>query len=205
MNAPQRCGELPACMRVTSLFVWGVLMTSSLLNNCSGDAGPRLLAVGGTHVFEGRGPCRLTRAEPEGVVKDLGWADALALEAEREGVAEVTCGDEKIVLKVVAPARLEIRLEDEGAPTDVPAREPFRVRAMLYDAQGRELEVGKLTEFEWTPSENLEFANDRSAAEFGLCDTCFGMQNFRAVKPGRASVVARLGGLKGELQIETKP
>lgn len=193
-------------MIITGLFVWGVLMANSLFDNRSGDAGQRLLAVGGTHVFEGQGPCRLTHAEPEGVFKDLGWADALALEAEREGGAEVTCGGgEKIVLKVLAPALLEVRLEDEGAPAEVPAREPFRVRALLYDARGRELEVGKFTEFEWTPSENLEFANDSSAAEFGFCDTCFGMQNFRAVKPGRASVVARLGGLKGELQIETKP
>jgi hypothetical protein len=180
-------------------------MASSLLDDSPGGAGPRLLAVGGTHVFEGPGPCSLTRAEPEGLFKDLGWADALALEAEREGGAEVTCGGEKTALKVLAPARLEVRLEDEGSPAEVRASEPFRVRVMLYDARGSELEVGKFTEFEWTHSENLEFANDSSAAEFGLCDTCFGMQNFRAVEPGRASVVARLGGLKGELRIETKP
>ncbi|HEV2860998.1 MAG TPA: hypothetical protein VGX48_08335 [Pyrinomonadaceae bacterium] len=177
-------------------------MASFLLSNCAGDSGPRLLAVGGIHVFESGGPCRLARAEPEGALKDLGWPDALALEAAREGDAEVTCGDEKFALKALPPARLEIKLPDGGAPTGIPVQKPFKVQAMLYDAQGRELEVGKFTHFEWTPSEGLEPANDPSAGEFGLCDTCFGLHNFRAVKPGQGSIVASLGGLKGELLIE---
>ena len=145
------------------------------------------------------------RAEPEGAVKDLEWVDTLALEASSEGNAEVMCGSEKIPLKIVAPARLEINLADEVNPTDIPVNEPFKVQARLYDNQGRELEVGKFTNFEWTPSEILEVANDPSSGEFGFCDTCFGIHNFRAVKPGKGLIVARLGGLEGKLMIEAKP
>jgi hypothetical protein len=48
--------------------------------------------------------------EPEGVVKNLEWVDTLALEAGSEGNAEIECGSERIVLKIVAPVRLEIKL-----------------------------------------------------------------------------------------------
>lgn len=192
-------------MRISCLCVWGVLMAGSLLSNCAGDAAARLLAVGGVHVFESRGPCRLSRAEPEGALKDLGWPDTLALKAAREGDAEVACGGEKIKLKAVVPTRLEIKLPGRGSANGILVQEPFKVQALLYDAQGRELEVGKFTLFEWTPSEILEPANDPSAGEFGFCDTCFGMHNFRAVKPGPGSIVASLGGLKGELLIEALP
>jgi hypothetical protein len=155
-------------------------------------------------VFESQAPCALLRSQPEGAVKDLGWADTLALEAAGEGDAEVACGGEKIALRVAAPARLEVSFTGEGRPTDVKVGEPFQVRALLYDKDGRELEVGKFTDFDWTPSANLEAANDSSAGEFGLCDTCFGMHNFRAVKPGAGSVTARLGGLEGKLSVEAK-
>jgi hypothetical protein len=181
-----------------------MMMVSSFFNNGPGDPEPRLLAAGGIHVFESQAPCKLVRAEPDGAVNDLGWADTLALEAVSEGEAEVTCGGERIMLKVAAPARLEIELASEGKPNDIPVDEPFQVRAWLYDEQGRELEVGKFTHFEWSPSEILETANDSSAGEFGFCDTCFGLYNFRAVKPGTGSITARLGGLEGKLLIEAK-
>ena len=180
-------------------------MISSFFNDGNGDPEPRLLAAGGTHVFESQAPCKLVRAEPVGTVNDLGWAVTLALEAGSEGEAEVACGGERIMLKVLAPARLEIKLAGEGEPTGIPIDEPFQVRALLYDEQGRELEVGKFTTFEWAQTEILEPANDRSAGEFGLCDTCFGMHNFRAVKPGTGSIMARLGDLEGKLLIEAKP
>lgn len=170
-----------------------------------GSGGPRLLAAVGTHVFESpAGRCALVRAQPEGAVKDLGWADSLALEAVGEGDAEVACGGEKIVLRVAAPARLEVRFDGEGGAGNVKVGEPFQVRAMLYDKGGRELEVGQFTDFDWIQSENLEPANDPSAAEFGLCDTCFGIYTFRAVRPGAGSIRARLGGLEGELRIEAE-
>ena len=179
-------------------------MAGSLLSDGSADSAPRLLAAGGVHVFESQAPCALLHAEPEGSVKNLGWADTLALEAAAEGEAEVACGGEKIRLRVAAPARLDIRFTSEGEPADVKVGEPFQVRALLYDEAGRELEVGKFTDFDWTQSENLEPANDSSAGEFGLCDTCFGMHNFRAVRPGAGYVTARLGGVEGKLLIEAK-
>ena len=174
-------------------------------NNYSDNAKQRILAVGGIHIFESQTPCQLVRAEPEGALKDLAWVDTLALEATSEGDAEVTCGSERIPLKMVTPARLEITLSDEGNPTNIPVNEPFKVQARLYDNQGRELEVGKFTNFEWTPSEILKVANDPSAGEFGFCDTCFGMHGFRAIKPGKGLIAARLGSLEGNLTIETKP
>jgi hypothetical protein len=77
----------------------------------------------------------------------------------------------------------------------------INVRALLYDRQGRDLEVGKYTNFEWDSSENLKVANDRSSREFGFCDTCVGMHHFRAVAPGKGSIIARLGSSRGELTI----
>jgi hypothetical protein len=121
-----------------------------------------------------------------------------ALEALNEGSAEVKCGGETIDLEVVAPARLTIELVD-GKPAQLD--KPFKVRARLYDHQGRELEVGKFTVFDWSSSPELETANDRSAGEFGLCDTCYGMQTFRAVKSGKGVIEVRLGKLRGELAV----
>src|SRR5277367_381522 len=136
----------------------------------------RLLAVGGTHVFEAQTQCKLTAAQPEATVKDLHWPDTLALEALNEGTAEVTCGEEKIEVEIVSPARLEIKLVD-GKPAEI--QKSFKVQAFLYDRKGEELEVGKFTIFDWKSSKELQVANDRSAGEFGLCDTCYGMQTFR--------------------------
>jgi hypothetical protein len=142
--------------------------------------------------------------EPEGAVKDLEWEDTLALEARSEGNAEVVCGNERIKLKAVLPVRLEIKLIDNDRPSDIKVHERFKVQALLYDHQRRELEVGKFTIFEWTSSETLAVANDRSSGEFGFCDTCFGMQHFRAIKPGKGLIMARLHGLEGKLIIEIR-
>jgi len=139
----------------------------------------------------------LARAEPEGIVKDLEWTGPLALEARGEGQAEVICGGERIVLKMVSPARLEIKLVDEVQLNDISVDRRIKVRALLYDRQGRDLEVGKFTNFEWDSSENLRVANDRSSGEFGFCDTCFGIHHFRAVAPGKGSIIARLSSRGG--------
>jgi hypothetical protein len=146
--------------------------------------------------------CQLARVEPEGIVKDLKWAGPLALQARGEGQAEVVCGSERIVLKMVSPARLEIKLEAQ--PSDIAVDQRIRVRAFLYDREGRDLEVGKFSDFEWDSSENLKVANDRSSREFGFCDTCFGQYTFRAVAAGKGSINARLGNSRGELTILIK-
>ena len=161
----------------------------------------RPLAVGGTHVFDTLSPCRLLGASPEGAVKNLGWRDGLALEATGEGHAEVACGDVRWTLEMVAPARLAIDIVDDSPPMAMAAGQDIIVQARLYDVNGRELEVGKLTEFAWTVSGVVESAVDRSSGEFGLCDTCYGMHGFRVVRPGKGSIEARLGGLRGTLAI----
>jgi hypothetical protein len=184
------------------LSLWITIMASLLPHKCSGDSDKLLLAVGGTHVFGRQAACRLVRAEPASAIQDLGWTDALALETRGEGTAEVVCGTEKILLEIVAPARLEIEMSD-GKPTKVPVQERFQAKARLYDRRGRELEVGKLTAFEWTPSGVLEVANDRSAGEFGFCDTCFGKHAFRAVRPGTGGIKVRYGNLEATRTIET--
>lgn len=183
-------------------YLWITIMASLLPHKCSGDSDKLLLTVGGTHVFERQAACRLVRVEPASALEDLAWTDALALETRGEGTAEVVCGTEKLVLEIVAPVRLEIDMA-EGKPTKVPVQERFHVKARLYDRRGRELEVGKLTTFEWTPSGVLEVANDRSAGEFGFCDTCFGKHAFRAVRPGTGEIKVRHGNLEATRTIET--
>jgi hypothetical protein len=139
--------------------------------------------------------------EPEGIVKDLEWIGPLALEARGEGQAEVICGSERIVSKIVSPARLEIKLVDDARPNDITVDQWIKVRVLLFDRQGKDLEVGKFTNFDWDSSENLKVANDRSSGEFGFCDTCFGIHHFRAVGPGKGSIIARLGSSRGGLTI----
>jgi hypothetical protein len=172
-------------------------------NDRAPRSGPRLLAVGGVHVFdEAPAPCTLSDAKPAGAVKDLGWADSLALEAHAEGSAQVRCGDAAaIALEIVAPVRLEIRLEDDGDPHAIASGERFGVRARLYDGAGRGLEMGKLTTLEWRCSPGLAPAADRSAGEFGLCGTCHGMYAFRATAPGAGWISAALGALDGRLEV----
>jgi hypothetical protein len=188
-------------MRTNHLRVWAAIITGFVFYGCSDSHRQRLLAVGGVHTFEGQTQCQLARMEPEDIVKDLEWTGPLALEARDEGQAEVICGSERIVLKMVSPARLEIKLVDEAQPTDIAVDRRITVRAFLYDRQGRELEIGKFTNFEWHSSENLTVANDRSSREFGFCDTCFGMHHFRAVAAGKGSIMARFGSLRGGLTI----
>ncbi|SRR5258705_12711426 len=175
------------------------------MSNLSGQDisfGQRLLAVGGIHVFESPTPCKLERAKPQESVKNLEWANTLALEAASEGEAEVSCDGERIKLTIVPPVRLSIKLTDDRKPTNITANERITVQAVLYDKEGRELEVGKFTNFEWRHSGIVEPANDRSAGEFGFCDTCYGMQHFRAVGAGEGLISARLADLEGKLMIK---
>jgi hypothetical protein len=176
---------------------------ASLPRARSGGPEKRLLAVGGIHVFQQQSPCGLLDVEPAGAVKELGWSDMLALQAESEGTAEVECAAETFGLEIVIPVHIDIEVVD-GEPTEVGVRERFQVKARLSDHWGRELEVGKFTAFEWTCSGGLEVANDRSAGEFGFCDTCYGMHHFRAVEPGHGCIEVRLGNLRGILAIEAR-
>jgi hypothetical protein len=156
----------------------------------------RLLAVGGTYVFEGASPCRLTVAQPAEAVKDLHWQDSVALEAIKEGTAQISCGDEITVLKIIVPARLEIRLVDGNSPR---VETVFLAEAILFGPQKEELETGKLTTFHWTSSDGVEAVSERSAGEFGLSDNQNGMQKFRALQSGPAWIAADFGGLKATL------
>ncbi len=159
----------------------------------------RLLAVGGLHTFENLMPCRLLHSEPEDSVKDLKWTDTLALEALHEGTVDLACGTEVLSLDIVLPARLVIETVSDANPTNLQVLERFKVLVRLYDRHGRELEVGKFTNVEWFFSSIIEIASDTSAGEFGYCDTCYGMQGFRAIKPGKGSIEAGLGGVRGTL------
>ena len=158
-----------------------------------------LLAVGGTHLIDGAGACQLIGAEPADAVQDLHWSNALALQAQKVGTAEVACGAEHRTLQLVAPAHLEVARTDGGGTLAVGQR--ISVRARLTDSQNRELEVGQYTEIAWSASATLQSANDPSAGEFGLCDTCFGQQAYLVVGEGPATVEARLGGLVGTLAV----
>jgi hypothetical protein len=182
-----------------------ILMASLFLSNCSDRPESRLLTVGGVHTFESAAPCRLARAAPPDAVANLGWPDTLALEARAEGTAVVECGSEAVAIRAVAPARLTIAPVDDADPTRTPVGAAFKVRARLFDSQDRELEVGKFTVFDWTPSGILEVANSPSSGEFGLCETCFGLHTFRAVGPGRGLIEVRFQGLRADLEIAAIP
>ena len=159
----------------------------------------RLLAVGGIHTFENLMPCRLLHAEPEGSIKNLNWEDTLALEALREGTVDLACGAEVLSLDIVLPDRLVIEIVSDANPTNLQVLDRFKVQVRLYDSRGRELEVGKFTNIQWFFSSIFEIASDTSAGEFGYCDTCYGMQDFRALKPGKGSIEASFGGVRGTL------
>src|SRR5882724_8365900 len=116
------------------------------------DSRARLLAVGGTHVYESSAPCELVTVEPEHAVRNLEWADALVLEAQHEGRLMVKCGNQSSWSEIVRPARLEIRVIDDLDPNEIPINTSFKVQSFLYDTESRELEVGKFTAFEWTCS-----------------------------------------------------
>src|SRR5579859_6473618 len=158
-----RCSQKSTWVRVCYHGAWILAIMSFLSSH-----GPktRLLAVGGIHVFEAQASCKLISAQPKDALRNLAWADALALEALKEGNAEVTCDDETIKLDIIEPVRLDIKVVD-GDPREV--QKTFKVQALLYDSQGRELEIGKFTVLNWRPSKELEVANDKSAGEFGLC------------------------------------
>jgi hypothetical protein len=179
-------------------------MNSEYQNN-TGSNGNKRLAVGGIHVIEREPDCRLESAQPPGAVKDLGWTGLLALEALAEGRATVVCGAEKMILEFASPVRLEITPADERDSLKLTTMERVRVRARLFDRFGNELEVGKFTHFEWSVTKPFEEALDRSAGEFGFCDTCYGMFSFHAAKPGTGTIEASLGSLRGELAIMSSP
>lgn len=162
----------------------------------------RLLAVGGLHVFKRRTACALIRATPAGALVDLRWSGMLAVRADGEGTASVRCGRSSLHIEAAQPVRLEVQLENPDAAFVV--GKPFRVRAWLYDRRNRELEVGELTALEWTATGVLEVANDPSAGEFGYCDTCFGMHQFRAARLGKGTIEARLGKLVGVVQVDVR-
>lgn len=161
----------------------------------------RLLAVGGVHALEATEPCQLAQIEPSSALEDLHWKDALVVRARSEGSAELACGKHKAHLRLVKPARLDVVLVDDH----VVIGRRFHVRAVPRDAEGRELEIGKWTELAWHADGAVTADTDRSAGEFGMCDTCSGVHGFRANAEGTATIDARLGDATGTLRITARP
>ena len=176
-----------------------------LAMGCATGPAPSRLALGGTHDLGDPSVCHLTQMAPEGALVDLKWHDALVVLAATEGTAEVACGAQTRSVQVVAPAQMTLTLED-GAPRPGAAEER-RVTATVhvFDAQARELELGKDTEIDWTSSPDLAVDNDPSAGEFGLCDTCYGVRHFRVVGPGQGKIEARFGSLSAGVTVPAKP
>ena len=176
-----------------------------LATGCSTGPAPSRLALGGTHDLGDPAVCHLTQIAPEGALLDLKWHDALVGLAATEGTAEVACGAQSRSVQVVAPAQMTLTLED-GSPRPG-ASEGRRMTATVhvFDAQMRELELGKHTEINWTSSPDLAENNDPSAGEFGLCDTCYGVSHFRVVGPGKATIEARFGSLSASVTVPARP
>jgi hypothetical protein len=156
------------------------------------------LAVAGVHEL-GLDSCKLEKLDPADALEDLKWQGGrLVMRAHREGTAELACGDDRSTLHLVKAARLEVIVEGEPK-----AGAHFQVRAVPRDAGGRQLEIGKWAEVEWSEEGGVTRDNDPSAGEFGLCDTCFGQQGFKAAAAagGSGKVRATFAGLSGEATI----
>jgi hypothetical protein len=155
------------------------------------------LAVGGVHEM-GVDTCKLQKMEPAGALEDLKWQGGrLVMQANAEGKAELVCGDEHFTFHVVKAAGLDVIVE--SGPVTAGAH--FQVRAVAHDGSGRQLDIGKWAEVTWTEEGSVTRDNDPSAGEFGLCDTCFGQQGFKAGAAGTAKVRATFAGLSGEATI----
>jgi hypothetical protein len=178
-----------------------LIVLLSLMGGCPMRSEERLLALGGVHALEGSEPCHLAHVEPASALEDLAWKDALVVRARDEGRAELTCGSHRAQLRIVKPARLDVVLVDDH----VTVGQRFQVRAVPRDRDGRELEVGKWTEIAWHSDGGVAADTDRSAGEFGLCDTCFGVHGFKASAAGTAKIEARLGDATGTLQVTARP
>jgi hypothetical protein len=178
-----------------------VVLMLSLLGGCAMYGRERLLAVGGMHeLAAGREPCHLTRVEPASALEDRGGEPPLVLRARGEGHAEVACGDQRVRLLVVTPERLELELVGDH----VVVGKPFVVQATPIDHAGRELEIGKWTELQWHSAPTIEVERS-TGAEFGFCDTCFGIQTFRTSVTTPATIEARLGNATGTLRVIARP
>jgi hypothetical protein len=176
-------------------------MALSLIGGCVMRIEERLLAVGGVHALEGAAPCQLSQVEPAKALEDLGWNNALVVRANAEGRAELACGERRARLRLVTPDRLELKLVDDH----VVVGQRFQVRAVARDREGRELEIGKWTELVWRRDGGVALDGDRSAAEFGNCDTCFGVHGFKASSATPATIEAQLGTATGTLKVTARP
>ena len=61
------------------------------------------------------------------------------------------------------------------------------------------------TELAWHADGAVTPDTDRSAGEFGMCDTCFGVHGFKASAEGTATIDARLGDATGTLRVTARP
>ncbi len=161
----------------------------------------RLLAMGGVHALEGSEPCHLTNVEPAGALEDLAWNAALVVRANSEGHAELVCGGKTAQLRIVKPARLDLVLVDDHATVG----QRFQIRAIPRDSDGKELEVGKWTELTWKADGAVASDTDRSAGEFGMSATSFGIHGFKASAAGAATIEARLGDATGTFRVTVQP
>jgi hypothetical protein len=178
-----------------------LVVVLSLIGACSMRSDERLLAVGGVHALAGAEPCQLAQVEPTSAFEDMHWKDALVIRARSEGQADLACGNHKARLRLIKPARLDLVLVDDH----VSVGRRFNVRAVPRDRDGRELEVGKWTEIAWHADGVVTTDADRSAGEFGMCDTCFGIHGFRATAEGTATIDARLDDITGALRVTARP
>jgi hypothetical protein len=168
---------------------------------CVQSSGKRLLAVGGTHVLENTGPCEIIKTQPKNAAKNLGWDGQFAFEAQTKGNIQVLCGTEQLSLELVIAEKIDITSIEGKISDDISIGQLIKVKAQLYDRLGRVLEVGKYTSFNWSSTNNLEIANDRSSGEFGFCDTCFGFQQFRATQQGTGVIEVRFDNLSYSMKI----
>jgi hypothetical protein len=125
----------------------------------------------------------------------------LARRANKPGTGEIRCSADIIQVEIVEPARLEIHPLDAHAVT---TGAKWLAQVSLHDRLGRNLEVGKFSEFKWSCTGALELHRDPSSGEFGLCPTCFGMQSFIATKAGAGEIAVAFANLRGKYMVEVR-
>ena len=182
-------------------YMWLSLLGISL-TAC--DSNQRLLSVHGVHLLGNKGTCIIENIIPIGIVRDLDWKDALVINVLNEGSANLKCGGEEIAIDFIMPKKIILKIIKNTSDT-LFVDDLIKVQATLVDKEGRELEIGKYTEFSWKYSDSLKVENDNSAGEFGFSSTSYGMNSFKIITLGTGFITASIAHLKGDINIEIKP
>ena len=167
------------------------------------DSNQRLLSVHGVHSIGTKSTCIIKNIIPVGILKNLGWKDAIVVNVLNEGSADLRCGEEEVHINFIMPKKIILKIIRNTSEV-FSVHDLIKIKATFIDKEGRELEIGKYTEFHWKYSDNLKVENDNSAGEFGFSSTSYGVNTFKIIDSGMAYITASIADLNGNINIEIK-